>query len=112
VVTGAGHLPARFVIHAVAPRYGGRPRDAELLRSAYAASLRCAAEVGARSVAFPSLGTGAYGYPLVEAAPIAVSTVVDAIDADPGRFERIAFVLFSAADLAVYERLFAERFGG
>src|SRR4051794_29503014 len=62
VRTGAGTLPGRYVVHAVAPVYSGRPQDAELLRAAYATSLRLAEEVEARSIAFPSLGTGAYGY--------------------------------------------------
>jgi len=67
VITGAGMLKAKHVIHAVAPIYSGHPRDAELLRSAYAASLRLAEERALASIAFPSLGTGAYGYPIEEA---------------------------------------------
>src|SRR5690348_898166 len=76
VVTGAGRLPARYVIHAVAPVYHGRTEDSQLLHSAYTTSLRLAEEVGVRSIAFPSLGTGAFRYPIVEAAPIALDAVV------------------------------------
>src|SRR5437667_4467452 len=64
VATGAGRLSAKHVIHAVAPRYRGRPEDAALLHGAYESSLKLANELGARTVAFPSLGTGAYGYPI------------------------------------------------
>ena len=104
VATGAGNLAARYVIHAVAPRYSGRPRDAELLRSAYAASLEIARDLSLRSIAFPSLGTGAYGYPIEEAASIAL----DAVREHASRLttlERVTFVLFRDADLAAFEEV-------
>jgi O-acetyl-ADP-ribose deacetylase (regulator of RNase III) len=103
VITSAGNLPARYVIHAVAPRYRGRPEDAKLLAGAYAASMRLAEEHGLKSIAFPSLGTGAYGYPLDEAAPIALGTVAEHLRASRC-IEKVTFVLFSPADLAAYER--------
>ena len=62
--TGAGNLSAKFVIHAVGPFYSGRPQDAELLASAYRTSLEIAVEKECKSIAFPSLSTGAYRYPL------------------------------------------------
>ncbi|WP_375494050.1 macro domain-containing protein [uncultured Jatrophihabitans sp.] len=77
VITDAFELPApvRYVVHAVGPRYGSdKPSDA-LLRSAYLAAIRCCDEVGARSVAFPSLSTGAYRYPLDEACDISVDAL-------------------------------------
>jgi len=78
VVTGAGRLKARYVIHAVGPVYrDGRSGEPELLESAYRESLRRALELGLDSVAFPSLSTGAYGYPLEEAAPIALRTIAE-----------------------------------
>ncbi|QJA05533.1 macro domain-containing protein [Thermosulfurimonas marina] len=78
VVTGAGRLKARYVIHAVGPIYrDGKSGEAELLASAYRESLKRATELGLSSVAFPSLSTGAYGYPLEEAAPIALTTILD-----------------------------------
>lgn len=101
VITGAGRLPARYVIHAVAPVYRGRTEDARLLAGAYARALELAREHALRTIAFPSLGTGAYGYPVEEAAPIALGAVRE--HARAGRqFERIVFALFSEADLAVY----------
>ncbi len=75
VMTCAGNLAAHFVIHAVAPRWRGHPHDPDLLSSAYLSSLKLADEAQARSIAFPSLGTGAYAYPLRESAAIALSTV-------------------------------------
>jgi O-acetyl-ADP-ribose deacetylase (regulator of RNase III) len=107
VLTGAGRLPAKHVIHAVAPIYRGRPADADLLRSAYAKSLELADSAGARSSAFPSLGTGAYGYPVAEAAPIALRAVADHVRAGTGLAE-VIFVLFSADTLAAFARALAE----
>src|SRR5690348_9406513 len=78
VATTAGRLPARWVIHTVGPVYGRDPDAAALLASAYGSSLDVADDLGAASVAFPSISTGAYGYPLHEAAPIAVRAVQDA----------------------------------
>lgn len=102
VATVAGALKARHVIHAVAPIYRGDPMDAALLRSAYVASLEVAESLDARTLSFPSLGTGAYGYPIREAAPIAVGAVVEHLRGRSG-LERVTFVLFSDADLAAYE---------
>src|SRR5690348_4103824 len=104
VATGAGALPARHVIHAVAPIYRGDPEDARLLRSAYVTSLALADSLGALSISFPSLGTGAYGYPIREAAPIAIGAAVGHLRAD-SNLERVTFVLFSDADLAIYARI-------
>ena len=101
VATGAGKLAARHVIHAVAPIHSGQPRDADLLRSAYVSSLALAEALGARSIAFPSLGTGAYGYPIREAAGIALNAVVTHLRGD-SRIGTVMFVLFSDADLAEY----------
>lgn len=87
--TGAGSLPARHVIHAVGPRWsGGDAGEAELLASAYRRSLEVAAELGCRTVAFPALSTGIYGYPLEQAAPVAVGAVRELA----GRFDEIRFV--------------------
>jgi O-acetyl-ADP-ribose deacetylase (regulator of RNase III) len=76
VATTAGALPARFVIHAVGPVWGGGDRgEAELLSSAYVSALEEAARVGARTVAFPAISTGIYGYPLEAATAVAVEAV-------------------------------------
>jgi O-acetyl-ADP-ribose deacetylase (regulator of RNase III) len=102
VITGAGNLQARYVIHAVAPIYDdGRHGEPEKLRGAYAASLRLAEEHGLRSIAFPSLGTGAYRYPLRDAAAIALSTVIDHLRGET-TLREVTFVLFSAGDLQTY----------
>ena len=103
VRTGAGDLPAQHVIHAVGPRWGGGDRgEAELLASAYRVSLEVAAEHGAQTVAFPSISTGIYGFPIGPAAQIALRTVRDTAPAHG--FDELRFVLFSQADLGVYER--------
>lgn len=101
-MTCAGNLAARFVIHAVAPRWRGHPHDPDLLSSAYLSSLKLADEAQARSIAFPSLGTGAYAYPLREAAAIALSTVRRYLRSGTS-IKLVTFVLFSADDLAVYK---------
>jgi O-acetyl-ADP-ribose deacetylase (regulator of RNase III) len=87
--TSAGRLPARFVIHAVGPVWSGGERgEAELLASAYRRSLEVAEELGCRTVAFPALSTGIYGYPVQAAAPVAVAAVRELED----RFDEIRFV--------------------
>lgn len=102
-ITGAGELRARYVVHAVGPVYrDGRQGEADLLASAYRQSLRVALDRGARSIAFPSISTGAYAYPVPEAARIALETVV-AEAAEVRELELVRFVLFSDADLRIYE---------
>jgi O-acetyl-ADP-ribose deacetylase (regulator of RNase III) len=102
------HLPAKYVIHTVGPVWqGGRAGEPALLTSCYRESLRRAREVGARSVAFPAISCGVYGYPLEEAASIAVGTVLKECAAQP-RIERVLFVLFSRGDLETYRRILAE----
>jgi len=109
VVTGGGKLAARWVIHAVGPIYGGLRSDADQLASAYRESSKRAVEVGARTVAFPSISTGAYGYPIKEASPIAINTVSAFVDEHADVFDLIRFVLFSDADYAVYFEEFTRR---
>jgi len=97
VITGAGRLKARFVIHAVGPRYGREPaKEAELLASAHRECLRLAAENGCASIAFPAISTGAYGYPLEEAAPVALGAVKSVLAAG-SRLLVVRFVLFNDA---------------
>lgn len=105
VVTSGGRLPARFVIHAVGPIWrGGSKGEPELLASAYRASLARATELGIRSVAFPSISTGIYGYPIEQAAWVALSSVREYLESHPeSALERVQFVLFREADLLVYE---------
>lgn len=111
VVTGAGELPARHVIHAVGPRWkGGDADEAELLASAYRDSMQRAEELGASSVAFPSLSTGAYGYPLEKAAPLALRTVAEAL-ATGSSVREVRFVLFGQEAFRAYQRAAEARFG-
>lgn len=96
-------LPARYVIHTVGPVWNGGTRgEAELLASCYQRSLALAESVSARSVAFPSISTGVYRYPIEEAARIAVSTVSEALK-QGSTVETVTFCCFSSRDLAVYE---------
>ena len=98
-------LPAKYIIHAVGPVWkGGGSREPELLASCYRRSLQLGAQHGAASIAFPSISTGIYGYPMELAAPVAVATVREALVANQG-FREVIFCCFSKADLAVYERV-------
>jgi O-acetyl-ADP-ribose deacetylase (regulator of RNase III) len=102
-ITPGFRLPARFVIHAVGPVWrGGFHGEAELLASAYRAALALARAQGLRSIAFPAISTGIYGYPLREATGIAVSTVRAAL-ADPGPLTEVVFACYSDETLAAYE---------
>ncbi|AXK31968.1 O-acetyl-ADP-ribose deacetylase [Streptomyces armeniacus] len=97
VATAAGRLPARFVIHTVGPVWAEGEDRSALLASCYDESLRVAAELDARTVAFPAISTGVYGWPLEDGARIAVSTVREAVDAAPGQFDEVRFVVFDQA---------------
>jgi O-acetyl-ADP-ribose deacetylase (regulator of RNase III) len=103
VITTAGRLPCRHVIHTVGPIWrDGQHGEPAILASCYRNSLALAAGEGLASIAFPSISTGAYGYPVAEAAEVALTSVADALKT--GRFDGLVrFVLFSEADLATYE---------
>lgn len=107
VVTGAGRLPALYVVHAVGPVWrGGDDGEPELLRSVYRNSLALAAEHTAKTVAFPSISTGVYGYPVEEAADTALGTVREWAE-EHDDFEEVRFILFSDDDLSTYEKVAA-----
>ena len=98
-------LPARFVIHTVGPVWhGGMDGEPELLASCYRCSLALAAGKGVRSIAFPSISTGVYGYPIELAAAVAVSAVSSSL-AQYGSIQEVVFCCFSVGDLVVYQRL-------
>jgi len=98
-------LPARYVIHTVGPVWqGGTQGEAELLASCYRRSLEIAAAHGIRSIAFPSISTGVYGYPKEPAAHIAVHTVRDFVSRDAS-LQEVIFCCYSARDLALYQML-------
>ncbi|WP_376745987.1 O-acetyl-ADP-ribose deacetylase [Aciditerrimonas ferrireducens] len=95
-------LPARWIIHTVGPRWrGGGRGEREVLASCYRRSLAVAEELGARSIAFPAIATGAYGYPPEEAAEVAVGTLLTT----PSRLEEIRLVAFDRATADRYRRL-------
>jgi O-acetyl-ADP-ribose deacetylase (regulator of RNase III) len=101
VITTGGRLPAKYVIHTVGPVWrGGGQGEPELLASAHRRSLKLANDNGIRTIAFPAISTGAYGYPVEDAAAMAVGAVADAVRAMP--FEEVRFVLFSENDWLIY----------
>jgi len=108
VITTGGNLLAPYVIHAVGPVYRRGASEAPvLLRRAYKSCLNLAENNGITSIAFPSISTGAYGYPIAEAAQVALSTVIEHITG-PSRIEQVIFVLFSSRDFDVYASLLNE----
>jgi O-acetyl-ADP-ribose deacetylase (regulator of RNase III) len=105
VITGAGNLPAQYVIHAVGPVYrDGKHGEPEQLASCYRTALRLAREKGARSLTFPAISTGVYGYPLAEAAEIALRTVIDGLRKSEGKIENATFVLFGKPAYEVHQK--------
>lgn len=103
-ITGAGRLPAKWVIHTVGPVWhGSDDSDAELLASCYRRSLELAAEKGAQSIAFPAISTGVYGYPLREACEIAVATITEHASEEM----RVVLCMFSRRDFEVMQRVIA-----
>jgi O-acetyl-ADP-ribose deacetylase len=99
--TAGGSLPARYVIHAVGPVWrGGEQAEAALLASAHRRALEVAESLGCRTVAFPALSTGIYGYPPEQAAPVAVGAVAELAD----RFDEVRFVFVDEGLRAVYAK--------
>ena len=104
VITTGGNLKAKHVIHTVGPVWnGGHGSEPELLASAYRQSLRISVENGLKSVSFPSVSTGAYGYPIKLAAPIALETVIDFLNRDES-INEVVFVLFEDKTYQEYTR--------
>jgi len=105
VMTTAGNMPAGHVIHTVGPVWhGGKRGEPELLGNCYRNSLKVAQENGLRRIAFPSISTGVYGYPVGGAADVAVRAVVEAVEAYRGAFEEIIFCGFDAGTEKEYAR--------
>jgi O-acetyl-ADP-ribose deacetylase (regulator of RNase III) len=105
VITGAGRLRARFVIHAVGPRWrDGHHREPDLLAAAYRSAFALAADHGCETVAAPSISTGIYGFPIELAAPIAIRAASDALETVGTSLREIQFALFSDSDLEVFAR--------
>jgi len=107
VVTTAGRLPANYVFHAVGPIYSGKRDDERLLTSAYQSCLNLAEQHQVKSIAFPSLSTGIYGYPLELAAPIALRTIIEHIK-KPTNLQQVMMVLFGENAYKVHEQALNE----
>jgi O-acetyl-ADP-ribose deacetylase (regulator of RNase III) len=107
-ITGGYRLPARWVIHTVGPVWhGGGRGEPELLAGCYRSALALANERGARSIAFPAISTGIYGYPVEPATEIAVREARAFVRANPDALDRIVFVCFGDAALAAYQKVLA-----
>ena len=105
-LTKGYRLPARYVIHTVGPVYRGRPQDSRLLSDCYINSLRLAMQKDLKTVAFPAISCGVYGYPIDDACKIAVDTCMAFLEQHE-RPQRVIYMLFSADDLTVYTRYLA-----
>ena len=101
-ITRGYNLPARHVIHTVGPVYSGKPQDSRLLTDCYLNSLTLAVANNLKTIAFPAISCGVYGYPLKEACKIAVDTSIEFIDRHPS-LEKIIFIQFSEKDFEVYQ---------
>ena len=103
-ITGAYNLPCEYVIHTVGPIWnGGRSKEEELLAGCYFNSMQLAQEHGIRSIAFPSISTGVYRYPVELAAKVAVRTVSRFLEDNPDSFDLVEWVLFDSVTESVYE---------
>lgn len=104
VITGGHNLPNQYVIHCLGPVYGEDQPEAALLASCYRDALRLAEEKGIKSIAFPAISTGVFGYPLEDAATIAFETILAAA-ADLNSVQRIRFVLYTEKNLKIHEQM-------
>lgn len=106
VITTAGNLPCKYVIHTVGPVYNnGRAGEADFLASCYYNSLRLATQHSIKTIAFPNISTGIYGYPKKPAAAIAVQTVASFIKAHPTQFREIQFICYDKENFDIYQNL-------
>ena len=111
-LTGAYNLPCEYIIHTVGPIWrGGNSSEPELLRNCYINSLQVAKDKGIRRIAFPSISTGVYGYPLDNASIVAVSAVYDFVEKNPDSFDLIEWVCFDERTLAAYNNRIINCFG-
>lgn len=111
-LTSAGNMPSKYVIHTVGPVYrGGQNNEAYLLESAYKSSLKMAAENNVRTIAFPFISAGVYGYPKEEASGIAVNTVKKFIEEYPDVFDEVIFCCFSESDSLLFTDKVKKIFG-
>ena len=105
-ITRGYKLPAKWIIHTVGPIYGNESgREAEMLRSCYQMSLYLAVDHDVKTIAFPNISTGVYGYPIAEAAPIAVASVREFLESEDYQIEKVYFVSFRDEDLEIYQKI-------
>ncbi len=111
VATSAGSLPAQYVFHAVGPIYGdGKAGEPEQLASCYTTCLNLAEQHGVRAISFPAISTGVYGYPLEEAAAIALVTIASHLKDPKSTIQEVVLVLFDQRAYDVHARIAARRF--
>jgi O-acetyl-ADP-ribose deacetylase (regulator of RNase III) len=104
VITTGGKLKAKYVIHTVGPVwYGGNRNEGQLLYSAYHKSIKIASTNNLKSISFPSISTGAYGYPVDKAADVALETIIEFLRNEPGSLEEVILTLFDDVTFAVYK---------
>jgi O-acetyl-ADP-ribose deacetylase (regulator of RNase III) len=109
VITTAGRLPSKYVIHTVGPIWkGGNQGEAEVLANCYSNSLSLAAKRHLRTIGFPSISTGVYGYPVRRAASVAIETTVNFLARDDKKIDRISWILFDVDTYRAYEAALAE----
>jgi O-acetyl-ADP-ribose deacetylase (regulator of RNase III) len=112
VITTGGNLKAKYVIHTVGPVWrGGNRGEADLLASAYRESLKLATERKLKSISFPSISTGIYGYPVAEAAGVALGEVIAFLHDEPNSLEKVYFVLYDSKTYSAYSAKLAEVVG-
>ncbi|HEX4168772.1 MAG TPA: O-acetyl-ADP-ribose deacetylase [Bryobacteraceae bacterium] len=105
VVTGAGKLPAKYIFHAVGPLYrGGQHEERKLLTSCYLTCLNLAVQFDVKTMSFPSISTGIYGYPIEEAAEVAVRAIAEWLQDHAGPLHTVKLIQFSEGDHEVYRR--------
>lgn len=105
-ITKAYQLPASYIIHTVGPVYGREDdQEEELLASCYKESLKLAEKYGLKSIAFPGLSTGAFGYPKRKAFRVAIKTIKDFLDQEASGLEKVILVAFTAEDIAIYKEI-------
>jgi O-acetyl-ADP-ribose deacetylase (regulator of RNase III) len=110
VITTGGNLPAKYVIHTVGPVYhNGNSNEQNLLKNAYYNSLKIGSKNNVNTIAFPSISTGIYGYPINEASKIAFNTVIEYINKEDFNYQEIRFIVFSDIDYNVYQQLFINK---
>jgi O-acetyl-ADP-ribose deacetylase (regulator of RNase III) len=103
----------KYIIHTVGPIFGrNHEQEASQLASCYQESLRAAVDHGCRSIAFPSISTGAYGYPILAASRIALTSIRDFVAQSPASLDLVEIATFSASDQRIYEQAYQEIFGG